>query len=62
MSDAIPPPSAKPHRSASRLGWLVAGLVLIYLVVAYVLLPAIWTRYARRHPALDDVPDITNPS
>jgi hypothetical protein len=38
---------------------LVAGLVLVWLVAAYLVLPALWKRYARRHPSLDDVPRIT---
>jgi hypothetical protein len=39
---------------------LAAGLVvLLYVAAAYVVVPALWARYARRHPALDDVPGIT---
>jgi hypothetical protein len=34
-------------------------LLLAYGVGAYVILPAIWERYARRHPSLDDIPGIT---
>ena len=30
-----------------------------YFLVAYVLMPALWKRYERRHPALDDLPGIT---
>jgi hypothetical protein len=37
----------------------VIALLLVYLVLAYFLLPATWKRYARRHPALDDMPRIT---
>jgi hypothetical protein len=35
------------------------GIIAAYLLVAYLLLPALWKRYERRHPALDDVPGIT---
>jgi hypothetical protein len=35
---------------------LAAGL---YLVVAYILMPLDWMRYAHRHPALDETPGIT---
>ncbi len=41
------------------LALIVAGLLLAYLTVAYVVLPAIWSRYAKLHPALSDVPGIT---
>jgi hypothetical protein len=34
-------------------------LLLLYLLVAYVVMPAAWSRYAHRHPAMDDVPGIT---
>jgi hypothetical protein len=34
-------------------------LLLIWLLVAYLLLPVAWRRYARRHPALEDLPGIT---
>ena len=34
-------------------------LVVIYLLVAYLVLPFIWERYARRHPEINDVPGIT---
>lgn len=35
-------------------------MLLVYLAVAYLIVPAGWKRYARRHPALDDVPRITH--
>src|SRR4051794_24340597 len=36
-----------------------AVVVAIYLVAAYLLMPAWWRRYVHRHPSLDDVPGIT---
>jgi hypothetical protein len=39
---------------------LGAALLGIYLVAAYVVLPALWTRYEHGHPALDAVPRITH--
>lgn len=42
-----------------KLGVVAAGLLLVYLVTAYVLMPAAWKHYALRHPALDDIPGIT---
>jgi hypothetical protein len=38
----------------------VAGLLLAYLVVAYVIMPLGWIRYAHRHPSLEDVPRVTH--
>lgn len=35
-------------------------LLLAYLAIAYVVMPAYWKRYVRRHPALDDVPNVTH--
>jgi hypothetical protein len=34
-------------------------LLLAYLVVAYLVMPLVWTWYVRDHPALDAVPHIT---
>ncbi|HYT87619.1 MAG TPA: LssY C-terminal domain-containing protein [Gemmataceae bacterium] len=39
--------------------WLVA-LAVLWLLLAYFLLPRLWRRYARRHPALEDAPRITH--
>lgn len=62
MSAETPP---EPTRGASgqRLRLLASGLagaVLIYLLVAYVLLPVFWRRYERRHPALENAPRVTH--
>jgi hypothetical protein len=35
------------------------GIVATYLIVAYLLLPMLWKGYEKRHPALDDAPNIT---
>jgi hypothetical protein len=39
---------------------LVAGLLLVWLVAAYLVLPALWKGYAHRHPSLEDIPGITH--
>ncbi len=42
--------------------WIVAaafGAILAYLLIAYIILPALWNRYARKHPSLEDIPGIT---
>jgi hypothetical protein len=60
-SDAANPATASPPR---RPAWarLALGLAVglgVYLLVAYVLMPALWKHYERRHPALDELPGIT---
>jgi hypothetical protein len=54
---ATPPKRRRRWRHAVRL---VAGLLLVWLVVAYLLMPALWKRYTRRHPSLEDIPRITH--
>jgi hypothetical protein len=55
----LPAPGRRPSRWKHRagLGALVLG---VYLGLAYLVLPAFWKGYARRHPALDDVPRVTH--
>ncbi len=59
MTEASPPAAKTPSGLGQRVAWLVAGLLLLYLVIAYLILPFVWDRYAKRHPTLDDVPGIT---
>jgi hypothetical protein len=52
----------KIHHRESH--WLKAVVVFffilgVYFVLAYVIIPLLWVRYAHRHPALDDTPGIT---
>src|SRR4051794_9992280 len=42
-----------------RVALVVLGALVCYLLVAYVVVPAFYARYAQRHPALEDVPGIT---
>jgi hypothetical protein len=37
-------------------------MVLLYLAIAYLIAPLGWKRYARKHPSLEDIPDITHTS
>jgi hypothetical protein len=37
---------------------LCAG-ILVYLVVAYLLMPSVWKRYTGKHPSLEDLPGVT---
>jgi LssY C-terminus len=42
-----------------RIAIGLTTLLLAYLVVAYLVMPLVWTWYVRDHPALDAVPHIT---
>jgi hypothetical protein len=56
------PASAPPSRRSLRKRALgaVALLVLVWAAAAYLLMPALWQRYTRRHPSLEDIPNITH--
>src|ERR1700732_1853611 len=60
MPDEPMPVPAKRRRFLKRVAGVVVGLLLLYLGVAYLLLPRLWTRYASRHPSLEDIPGITH--
>ncbi len=53
-----PLPSRKRARFR-RLAMLIVALLLVYLLAAYLVVPALWIRYAHRHPAFDNIPRIT---
>jgi hypothetical protein len=57
------PTSSTPSRRRSfgkRVALVVAAALLAYLSFAYLILPAVWKRYAHRHPSLEDIPGITH--
>ena len=43
-----------------RLIYLAGAIILLYLLVAYVILPLAWKRDTRRHPDLSGGPRITH--
>jgi hypothetical protein len=53
------PASAKPRTPWFRAVLAFCSVLAVYFLVAYVLMPIVWIRYAHRHPALDDMPGIT---
>lgn len=53
---ALPPKRRHPWQRRLRL---LGVVLLVYLALAYFLIPVIWKSYARRHPALDDMPRMT---
>lgn len=42
-----------------RLAIGIIGMLLLWGLVAYIIVPMLWKSYSHRHPALDDVPGIT---
>src|SRR5689334_21165242 len=54
-------PAPPPRRSRFRKVLLFfAGFLLVYLAIAYLLMPIFWKRYVVRHPSLEDIPGITH--
>ena len=51
---------AKRRSWSAALAWLMIGGLVLYVLVAYLLLPLRWRSYERRHPALDDAPRVTH--
>ena len=39
---------------------LLVGVLLLYLIVAYLVAPYWWKHYARKHPSLEDLPNVTH--
>ncbi len=54
------PALVRPRSRLSKPAAILVGSVVAYLAFAYLLAPAAWKRYARRHPALEDVPGVTH--
>ena len=61
MNDLLIPrsaPETPPRRGGVARHWkwvalALFGIAAVYLVLAYVVMPMVWIRYAQRHPALD---------
>jgi hypothetical protein len=56
-------PTAAPRKHRKhlrRIAALVLALVLLYVAVAYLLVPLLWVRHEHRHPSFDDTPRITH--
>jgi hypothetical protein len=52
-------PLRHPNRR-KQIATLVLLLLLLYLGVSYLLMPAYWKHYTHRHPSLEDIPGITH--
>ncbi len=57
--EALPAAPARHWSRRRRVATLLVSLLLLYFGVAYLLAPAAWKDYARRHPSLEDIPEIT---
>ena len=62
MSESLPSAATPGARRSfwKKAALVTLGLVLAYLVIAYVVMPAAWKTHARRHPGLVDIPGITH--
>lgn len=58
-SEVTSSPLPKRRSRRRQLTVLVAGLLLVWAVLAYLVMPALWKGYAHRHPSLEDIPRIT---
>src|SRR6516162_3181765 len=54
--------SSLPKRRSRRkqIVLFVAALLLVWLVMAYLVMPTLWKGYANRHPSLEDIPRVTH--
>ncbi len=54
--------AGSPARASlvTRIALLGGVLLLIWAAVAYILIPAGWSHYNRKHPSLEDIPTITH--
>jgi len=59
----LPGPTRIPRQTTSARGHrardVLCGLLAVYLLLAYLLMPEVWHRYLLRHPSFDDIPGIT---
>jgi hypothetical protein len=60
--DLRPNQQATGNQKWRRRVFLVLGLLSLYLLAAYVLIPLGWKAYSHRHPSFDDDPRITQTS
>ena len=51
---------SSPRSDRKRVAVLFADALVLYLVAAYVVLPALWKHHERGHPSLDAIPRITH--
>src|SRR5690349_7414643 len=52
--------TARPGRGRGLFLRVGAMIILLYLLVAYVIIPRVWKREVRHHPQLFDAPRLTH--
>ncbi len=52
-------PTSAPKGSRKIFVW-IAGILLVYLIASYLVVPVLWKRDVRRHQALFDAPRLTH--
>lgn len=57
--ERVPDAAGGRSRWGRQMGIVISILLVCYLVGAYVVMPLWWGEYEHRHPALDEVPGIT---
>jgi hypothetical protein len=60
MPDQSQPSDGKVSARRKRVALLIAGVLLVYLIAAYIVVPDWWKHYTRKHPAFGDIPGITH--
>jgi hypothetical protein len=53
-------PQAEQESRFWRIIIYTCGILFVYFMIAYVLVPAAWKTYVHRHPSLEDIPRITH--
>src|ERR1019366_6337895 len=51
--------SPRPRKRRKMIVMVIGGLILAWLGAAYLIIPALWERYAHRHPSFEDLPGVT---
>lgn len=54
------PSASPPSNRRLRLALVLVGVLLTYLLAAYVFMPAWWSRYTRKHPSFEDIPTVVH--
>jgi hypothetical protein len=57
-SGTTPSPGTKYSRRQRVVAYVLVG-ILVWLALAYFLVPELWKVYSHRHPSLEDIPGVT---
>jgi hypothetical protein len=62
MNSSSPSGQGRAPSMKRRVFLIILGLLTVYLLAAYLIIPFVWKRYSRHHPAFDDDPRIAQTS